>query len=296
MLTGIPRYKTNPLISDTTGFFNAYIPYTAEKHQTTNDSLLRYYYYPMPAVTPGRNDTISIHETSSVFAPHQLQPIHKNPLANKPLSADWITGVFMLCLIILAVVKASLPRRLQQIFRSAAQLYYVNQLEREGNLLKESISFALGFLYLTSVSFLLYKLSILFSPGILAGIKSFFLFSAIFLGCLLYYMLKTVLVSSVGTIFKTPKATHDYLINNLIFSIVTGILLFPATILALYINNPIYVWIACSIFSILLVYKFIRTFMIGLANTKYSMFYLFLYLCTIEILPFLLLFKTVQQF
>ncbi len=196
---------------------------------------------------------------------------------------------------LIAIIQASVPRRLQQVFRSVALPYYVNQLEREGDLLSERMSLALLFVYNSSLALLLYKLAIIYSPGLLINVHGFFLFLGIFAIFIVLSLIKAVVVTFIGNVFKTTRSAHDYLVNNMIFNIVTGLLLFPAVIFCIYIDEPVYLWIAGFIVVILLVYRFIRSFMIGLSNTRYSIFYLFLYLCTLEILPLLLLLKTVQQ-
>jgi hypothetical protein len=295
MSTTLLRYNTDPLHTDTTGFFNADVPFNSDKYQAVNDSMLKFYNYPGWQGTT-KKDTVVARETISIFTPHQLKPVILRPVPNTPVSTDWITGIFIFCLLILATVQVTVPRRLQQVFRSVALPYYVNQLEREGNLLSERFSIALLFVYITSLTLLLYKLSTILLPADALPFKGWVLYALIFAACIVLSLLKTSIISFSGVVFKTSKVVHEYLINNMIFSIVTGIILFPAVIISLYINNPFYVWIACSIFSILLVYRFVRSFIIGLSNLKYSVFYLFLYLCTLEILPLLLLFKTVQKF
>lgn len=290
-----PRYKTSPNITDTSGFFNSYVPYNPDKYQPANDSLKTLYTYPGYQYVPVK-DTMAVHETVSVFKPHHMQVKNFRPLVKPDVSDDWIAGIFVFCLLIIALVQATVPRRLQQVFRSVALPYYVNQLEREGNLLSERLSIALGFVYLSSVSLLLYKLALYYSADLLGMKSGFFFYLYIFIICVILYFLKIGVVSFTGYVFNTAKITHEYLVNNLIFNIVTGLLLFPAVILSLYVDQPVYMWVALGIISILLIYRIIRSFMIGLSNTNYSVFYLFLYLCTLEILPLLLLYKTVQQF
>jgi hypothetical protein len=289
------RYKTNPHITDTNGFYNTYIPFNPDIYPNTNDSLKAF------GINSGDNpnllnDTLFVRETVSIFRPHQLQAINHKHVLKTETSANWIVGLLILCLMAIAFIQATIPKRLQQVFRSVALPYYVNQLEREGNLLSERMSLALLFVYYSSLSLLLYKAVAVFSPEVLLNVHGIILFLGIFVILIILSLLKTATVTFIGNVFKTAKSAHDYLINNLIFNIVTGLLLFPAVIFCIYIDNPVYLWIAGLIVAILLIYRFIRSFMIGLSNTRYSIFYLFLYLCTLEILPLLILFKTVQKF
>jgi hypothetical protein len=288
------RYKTNPHITDTAGFYNTYVPFSPDDYPNSGDSLKTFVKYPV-SHTKGITDTLFVHETVSIFKPHQLQVSNHKPIMKTEASADWIIGMIILCLMIVAIIQASVPRRLQQVFRSVALPYYVNQLEREGNLLSERMSLALLFVYFTSLSLLLYKVAVILSPELLQQVHGIMLFLAIFVVCMALYLLKTATVTLIGNVFKTTRNAHEYLVNNMIFNIVTGLLLLPAVTFSIYIDKSVYLWIAISVVSILLIYRFIRSFMIGLSNTQYSIFYLFLYLCTLEILPLILLLKTVQQ-
>jgi hypothetical protein len=47
---------------------------------------------------------------------------------------------------------------------------------------------------------------------------------------------------------------------------------------------------------VLLLFRFYRSFIVGLSNRRFSILYLFLYLCALEIVPFLLLIKLVLLF
>lgn len=289
------RYKTNPGITDTIGFYNAYVPSNPDYITLSRDTAGKYYRLPGNRDYQEK-DSLFVRETVSVFKPHQLQAFDGKPIRKSEPSSDWIAGLMILCLIVIATIRAVSPRRLDQVFRSAALPYYVNQLEREGNLLTERMSLALGFVYFTSLSLLLYKLAVVFSPGLLRDLNGIVVFVAIFTASLVFYTLKMVAVSLIGNVFKTSKVTHDYLVNNLIFNIVTGILLFPAVILCIYMDRPVYLWVAGSIAVSLLIYRFIRSFMIGLSNTRYSVFYLFLYLCTLEILPLAIAAKFLSKY
>ncbi len=294
MSTGNLRYNTNPMRTDTSGFFGHDVLYNPVSDKPVDISrLIHGKYQGWHAVA--KQGTSVAKETVSIFAPHELKITNQQPLPRTTPPTDWVAGILILCLLILAVIQVTVPRRLQQVFRSVALPYYVNQLEREGNLLSERMSFSLGFVYLTSLSLLLYRIAVYFVPGRELPFSGWVLFMVILGICIMLYVLKILAMQFTGTVFKTTRLVHDYLVNNMIFNVVTGIILFPAVMVSLYINDPVYIWISCGIVTILLVYRFIRGFIIGLSNTKYSVFYLFLYLCTLEILPLLLIYKAVIQ-
>jgi hypothetical protein len=62
------------------------------------------------------------------------------------------------------------------------------------------------------------------------------------------------------------------------------------------LNSPITLYIAICIVFLLFIYRFFRGLSIGTGNTKFSLFHLFLYLCTLEILPYMIVAKLVLKY
>ena len=294
MSSHLPRYKVIPHLTDTVGFFDYYVPYTNQSKRPANDSLKEFYNYsiydyhsPAPAHTAYRPGP-------SLFTNHQLSPSPQGPRLIQRQSTDWIAILVILCLVVLAWVQSNYSKRLRQIIRSVALPYYVNQLEREGNLFNERITLGLGFIYLTSVSLLIYEFFQFYS-FVDFGMPNFLIFLIIFTGVIGYMLVKTLLTQATGVIFKTLELAHSYRLNALIFNHTIGLFLFPVLLFALYFQANPFIWIALGITSILLAYRFMRSISIGLLNTKFPVFYLILYLCTLEILPLLLLIKVIRQ-
>jgi len=290
----LPRYKVIPQLTDTAGFFDYSVPYTNQSKHPANDSIKEFYNFsiydylsPPPAI-------VQLKPGPSIFTSHQLSPSPQGPKRIQNQSADWIAILVILCLIIIAWVQTNYSKRLRQIIRSVALPYYVNQLEREGNLYNERITLGLGFIYLTSVSLLLYQFFQLFRITEIA-LPNFLIYLIIFSSLIGYFVIKTLLIQVTGIIFKTLDQAHSYRLNSLIFNHTTGLFLFPVLLISLYWQLSPFIWIAFGVFSILLIYRFLRSIIIGLSNTKFPVFYLILYLCTLEILPLLLLIKVIRQ-
>ena len=77
---------------------------------------------------------------------------------------------------------------------------------------------------------------------------------------------------------------------------VTGIILFFPVVMTAYVDAEVYTWVSVVIIFILLTTKILRGILIGLANTDFSILYLFVYLCTLEIAPYILLYKVLTRF
>lgn len=286
----IIRYQHNPTLTDTVGFFDASVPLKNEAFLPVADSLLKYYnhnafHYVTPAAQPK-----TLVQITSIYTPHKLAPVHSNPIAINKQPTDWITMVFIACVIIFTWVQSMYPKRLFQIFRAVAQPHFMNQLEREGNLFKERIRLGLGFIYFSCSSIFIFLLASEYGFG-MSGISNYSFAALISGGLFLFEATKSVAVYFSGKIFNNNENSHQYQLNTMIFNHVTGILLLPVVALAFYWNSSTFIFIGIILISLLILYRTYRGILIGLHGSRYNLFYLFLYLCTLEILPLVLLAK-----
>ncbi len=282
------------MLTDTVSFFDLCIPLTNESLHPTADSLKKYYdnsIYNYITPLPPKKQFL---ETTSVFKPHNLEPRHPGPLALNHQSTNWITIVLVVCLFIFAWIQTTSSKRLNQIIRAVAQPHHVNQLERDGNIFKERIAIGLGINYYLISSVFIFLFFTKYST-VPAGITNIVFTGIILLGLFLYQSVKSTLIYASGIIFGTSESARKYRLIMLIFNYMIGIVLFPVTIIAYYWESTPMLIAGAIIISLLLVYRVIRGFLTGQDNKSYSLFYFFLYLCTLEILPLLLFFKAISK-
>ncbi|MCX6268497.1 MAG: DUF4271 domain-containing protein [Bacteroidetes bacterium] len=227
----------------------------------------------------------------TIFQSHQLQPTGFQTNKLHKTQPDWVLAVFVACFILIAWVQVFYHKRVQQIFRAPFSKRFINQLTRDGNLFMERIAVALGIVYILTFSLFLYEFNEqilgIKIPGV-TGISLFWLINLVNIGIL---SAKVALVQLLGVIFKTRETTSNYLLNLLIFALMSGPVLLISLVLVVYLKSAILLHICMVIFVLLLVLRFARGFFIGMALTKFSYLFLFVYLCSLEILPLLVLIK-----
>jgi hypothetical protein len=292
------KYKINPQISDTVGFFNQSILNTNEHLYSRQDTLKGY--YNLAVYSPGGwyCKPIKIKNTTvpSLFTGHRLPVMAVQPKLKPGTSADYTISAMLLCLLIFTWVQRFYSKRLRQVLKAAGLPRFLNQLERDGNLFAERISLGLSVVFILVFTLALgqiaeNKFGIGFSSEG-GGMLYLMLCGAV---CAIW-LIKSSLIKALGLIFKTEAYAQAYLLNNLIFNMVTGIILFFPVVMTAYVNPEVYTWVSVTIIFILLIYKALRGILIGLSNTDFSILYLFVYLCTLEILPFVLLFRILTDF
>ncbi len=235
---------------------------------------------------------------TSVFTGHQLEPKTHGPLKRDFPHQDWIFGLLLLCTTLLLIAKILNARRLGQIFSAFARPRQLTLLIREGNLLSERVTPPLIILHMLSFSLFFYQIirSQISLPPFLQHEYTFYLM--ILGGYVVVFGARLLLITTIGWIFDSKETTNTYIINSVVIDEVWGMMLIPVCLMVYYAPPPsgnYTVMIASVLFAILLLFKLIRNFLVGLSNPKFSWLYLFLYLCTVEILPVLFLGKMASE-
>jgi len=231
----------------------------------------------------------------SLFKSHNLQIKNFETGQLRKTNENWIAFILLFCIILFTYIRFNYRKRLGQIFKAFFSERDVNQLVREGNLFYEGISVPLFINYTLIISLFVYFASknfhrtIQYSSGLI-------IYGKIILIMGLIYLLKILIVQVIGFIFKSIKETTQHILIIYIFNQVLGLILLPFLIIIYYATYfasfNSYVFYSALI-MVLLVYLFriFRLAFFGLFQSKFSNFYLFLYLCTVEILPLLILTK-----
>jgi hypothetical protein len=231
----------------------------------------------------------SAHLEKSIFTSSQLHAVTLKPTLKNESGFNWLTGILIICFIIYTVTQFLYSKRLKQIFKAAVARRYVNQLVREGGLFNERISIGLLFIFfITATTFIFqgtrYILNIQFPHPELT-------FCAIFACLLLFWLLKVTMIKFLGFVFKNEAAASEHNLTGLIYFEIIGLILLPLSLPAVFQDPQLFSKIGLFVILAGLLINLSRGFMVGLYNTKFSIFYLILYLCTLEILPLVVVAK-----
>jgi hypothetical protein len=217
------------------------------------------------------------------------------PLARNTGNSDWLSGVLLLLLILITWTYVSNRKRMEQIFRAAFSYRFVNQLLREGDLSKEMINTALSICYLLSTSLLIVLTSSRWGGYEISGFAGVLHFLQVLTAISLLFIGRISLHRFTGFVFKTQSYALEYNVNTFLINHITTICILPFLMIAFYTESVFFLSASLLIFCVLLVYSIFRGSIIGTTITKFPVFYLFLYLCTLEILPLLVIVKVVEM-
>jgi hypothetical protein len=219
--------------------------------------------------------------------------LHMAPRTKNYPGNDWLTAILFVAFIILASVKAGYSKYLTTLFQSLANYSTSFRMFREKNYTIFHGAFRLEVLFYLIFSVYIFQVMVMVSPGDE-------LFTALFFGktlvaVVVYFLLKKLAYHALGSIFIDANDTREYLFNMDNFNRGAGIVLFPVVALIAYspFESPmiaVFLGVLTVVFFYLMLLK--RGISI-LLKKQFPIFYLFLYLCTLEFLPLLLIYKIV---
>ncbi|NTW24260.1 MAG: DUF4271 domain-containing protein [Lentimicrobium sp.] len=274
------------------------------------DTVQNYAGFLVDSINPEKADSVFRFELKEIVIPEQtsdsasLQPVYipsifvvsKNqpnkiiPSLRQSTDYDWLAALLLVCLIILAWVKYYNTRRIKQLFKAVAARHNVNQLVRDGNLVEERITPGLALVYLSGIAIIAFQFGSE-TLGQLLRLPNSLIFLIIIAGLSILWLIKLMLIRLTGFIFKTKQDTNELVLTNLIFNGGIGILIFPFVVAGFYSGNLLLTRIAIGILLTGMILRFFRSLLVGLSAQTFSVLYLFTYLCTLEILPVLFLYK-----
>ena len=210
----------------------------------------------------------------------------------------WISAILFTALVMYAWLRATYSKRLRQVL-NAFFTSRMNLLEREESAVSNRVSTALSFLFIVIISLFFYQAIAFGIGGVQQSFSPFYGSSGIllyikicFLAFTLYFV-KMGLIYLLGLIFRAEKAASEYIFNIFLFNEILGLFLLPVTIIIAFLKLlPPDKLIYSGLLVILVIFAY-RIFRSATANQNQniSKYYLFLYLCTLEIMPLVAILK-----
>ncbi len=204
-----------------------------------------------------------------------------------PQSESWVFGIIIIFFLILVFSISSSSSLINETIKTFFQVKSRSSIFSKTTINDFRFKF---FLILFSIGVLsLYSYILIYPNDTDFSIQGFGLIMSI---TLLFFVLKSIVISFVGYVFidTVPlKMAKDSYFNTLSF---LGIVLFPILVFRIYTPfNIIEILDYISFFSVFLAYIFvtIKLFQIFYQKTV-AFFYIFLYLCTLEFLPLIALY------
>ncbi len=245
-------------------------------------------------------DTIVIHipETKLALTNEALRTLPSSYL--EPQSRNMPTAVLPTLLMLSAVLliayaKAFERRRYKQLYKSFFDNIHANQLLREEKLYSHTGNMLIGIAACLVVPLFMQQAaqSISFSPYDLKGLP---LYLAFLIGILLFQLVHFFILWLMSFLFEIESLISEYVLTIYLSLLAGGVLLLPFSMLHEYLPVSKPATLLTGAFLLLILFIF-RSYTGFLQAKKQGAFfiYIFLYFCTLEILPLAVLFVFLQR-
>ena len=254
----------------------------------------------LAAADTSATDSVTIAPAPKVFTEREGKPVNRkidNILLNKSIGeTDWMIGVLIVSFVIFAWTRMIYGKYIGMLMQSAVNFFTARRVYQESNVVLGRVFFILNILFFINIG--LFATQCVNLYGITAGsLSGIMLFGALTLGFMVIYFTKTIVLKILDFIFDT-RAFGSYNFNIYLYNKVYGLLLLPLIAVIPFVPDSLsekLIWAGLALFVLFYVLTMFRALRICFKN-RVSIFYLFFYLCTLEILPLLTIYKCIMNY
>lgn len=205
---------------------------------------------------------------------------------------DWSGVIILLMFVMIMLSKLLYPRRFQQFLNASLSNKALNQLQREWNPLRNIHTYLFTFVYLVGFTMLIYRVLHFFGADINFMGHPLLSFLVMFAAIAFFIVGKYVTIIWLSVIFRVSGSGVRYLSNQIVFGLITSLILIPVLFVVIYNPSQEIVIVGISLFVAAQAMRLIRSLSVAFTQREFDLLYIFLYLCALEIVPLLILVKT----
>lgn len=205
------------------------------------------------------------------------------PLIKTDINQDIFFVLLTISFLLIAILKANYWKHTKLLLAGVFVQRHANKFLREENVFTERVNIITFFLMIINFTAILIKL---------LPVKTLFETSILILAVTVFYLLKIVFIRVFGNVFMLRELTKLGIFFSFLFDRALGVFLFPLVVILCFFSleiTPIVLMLVFFMFILILTLKLFWLWKIGTKAFGLSHFYIFLYLCTLEIFPLLLL-------
>ncbi len=209
----------------------------------------------------------------------------------RPTPANgWVLGIYLMVLCLVAWVRIVHYRKLRQLFTAVVAKRFARQTVREERPLSSAPAVVFSFIFVFMAGLFLFQVVLYYQLNFQwqwLNEGGVLLYLACCLAIFAVYLVKVISIRLVQFLFKAEGGVGEYIFTVFITNHMLGLLLIPVTVSITYMtvaSDQTLFYIGFSLLAIAYVYRVFQGIITGITHNV-STFYLFLYLCTLEILP-----------
>ncbi len=205
---------------------------------------------------------------------------------------DILSGMLLVSVAIVGLLRMTNYKYLRELFSAVVFGQNARKMKETVNLRNKKHAIILNFLFLFNSSIFAYQFISYYNIHTIFGNR--LLIIPLIMGVLLTFgVLKSILYKFVAFVFEKEKQTSEYLFYTFLHNKVFSLVILPIALIIPYIDQevlPMLFKLGFALFALMYLLQILRGIAIILNNVA-SLFYLFLYLCALEILPLVIMYK-----
>jgi len=208
---------------------------------------------------------------------------------------QWIIITIIGLLIYTALLNIFLSKDVKSVVQSFYDKHALSQVDKEGGLINSWAFIGLFILFSFSFGLVLYQLTVYYH--VYHSIEGFQLFVSLSVAIGVLFALKFFMLKFIGFIFDINRLVSQYIaILNLTYFNIAFVLLSVTICFSLLADEYIRYLLICMLVLIIIIFawQYVRNSVNIISNFRFHKFYLFVYLCALEICPILILIKALS--
>lgn len=236
------------------------------------------------------NDSLKLQDKTLTA---ELSDTNKESIVKEkaPLQEDWFIAVLTISVLVAGLSRLFWRRYMNNILQSVVYKSTMGKLDVH-NVSNFYPSFVLGSLFFFNSSVFIYQVLAIDNRQLLT-FNSWGIIPIVLIFLLTLFSLKVLAYRLVGHIFETKIQVREYLMGSSVMSKAFALLIIPVIVMIPFVDSTLqalFVKGGFGLFILLYLIQLARGVRIILSNT-FSVYYIILYLCALEILPLTILFK-----
>ncbi|MEO6979674.1 MAG: DUF4271 domain-containing protein [Mucilaginibacter sp.] len=207
----------------------------------------------------------------------------------------WLIITVIGLLIYTAILNLFLGKDIKMVIQSFYNKHVTSQMDKEGGVINARAFIGLFVLFSFTFGLFLYQLTVFY--GASYSLQGFRLFVFLSVLTALLFALKFLVLKFIGFVFDVSKVVSEYIaILNLTYFNIAFVLLAVGICFSLISNIYIQglLFFTEGLIAVIFAWQYLRNSVNIISNIRFHKFYLFIYLCALEICPILILIKALN--
>ncbi len=234
----------------------------------------------------------------SFFAVHELKVKSQSDKIHLQNRQYWIEGIILFSLLIIVWARNVHTKRFVRIGKAFFNIREFYQVVQDEYAMTNGLSIGLVLLFVLILSVFIYQVNVFYNLFALTPAPFLFYLKIVAI-VLLFFICKLFIVNMLGSLFYgRSEKVADFVYNIFLMNNISGIVLIPIVIFTAYftiVARPAILVVSAIILISMYLYRMGRAFRISSGEGNVSRLYFFVYLCSLELLPYLVIFKVITS-